>query len=188
MMKEKTFNTPIFHTSPFAFSANEFWDTSARQAKDVVLTNGLAWEYRISRMKLTIDTVSAFDADGNEHFLEDFPSYAELHPKGIETAFDKSMTRSLQLPEGTYTVFRFYLAEGCNRFVLADGREEALTYLEPLDFRIQHGLEIDGAKNPTVRMRFDFEPLSLSSYLRPLLGIFGKSKAHPGRLAQSLGS
>lgn len=186
-MKERTYNTHIFHSSPFAFPAMEFWDPSDDTAKDVVLTNGLAWEYGISRMKLTIDAISAFDADGNEHKMENFPTHVELHPKGIETQFHKSLTKSLQLPEGTYTVFRFYLAEGSNRFVLSDGREEALTHLEPLDFRIRHGLQIDGAKNCTVRMRFDFEPLSLSSYFRPLLRRFGKSKPISGRLAQSFG-
>ena len=188
MMKERTYNTPIIHTSPFAFSANEFWDASAGQAKDVLLTNGLAWEYGISRMKLTLEKVSAFDTDGNEYFLEDFPAYVELHPQGIETAFYKRLTRSLSLPDGTYTLFRFYLAEGTNRFVLADRREEALPYLEPLDFRIQNGLQIDGAKNRTVRMRFDFEPFTLSGYFRPLLRIFGKSKSDSGQLAGSFGS
>ena len=188
MMKENTFHTPIFHTSPFAHPATGFWDTSTGAVTDVLLTNDLAREHGISKMKLSLAKVSAINAEGSEQPLEDFPAYVELHPKGMGTEFYVSLTKTLSLEAGTYTAFRFYLASGDNHFIFADGREEALHSLKHIDFQIRNGLEFSGDTQREVRLRFDFAPMAIRRFFRPLLQRIGKSKATPGRLAQSFGN
>lgn len=188
MMKENTFNTPIFHTNPFAYTVTGFWDPSGEAVTDVLLTNRLAREHGISKMKFSLAKVTAIDTEGNEQLLEDFPNYVELHPKGMGTEIYVSLTKTLSLEAGTYTAFRFYPAPGDNRFVFADGREEALHNLPHIDFQIRNGLEISGDTQRDVRLRFDFAPMALKRFFRPLLERIGKSKAQPGRLAQSFGN
>jgi hypothetical protein len=187
-MNKITYYPTMFHTNPFCFNMTEFWDTNGNQAKDLVLTNNRAIALGISEMILNIRKFSAFDENGNEHLMKDFPNRAELNPKGMHTEFFIKIKSMLNLEEGTYCTFRFYLSEAGNTFVYSDRSRETIAHKEYLDFEIKDGLQIKGDEDRQVVMRFDFEPYTLASYFRPILKLFKRPKPFTGKIAGSMGN
>ena len=187
-MNKTIYYPTMWHTNPFSMNMTEFWDINVSQAKDLVLTNNRATALGVSEMILNISKFSAFDENGKEHLLKDFPNRAELNPKGMHTEFFIKIKSMLNLEEGTYSTFRFYLAESGNTFVYSDRSSETIAHKDYLDFEIKDGLRIKGDEDRQVVMRFNFEPYTLASYFRPILKLFKRPRPFTGKLAGSLGN
>ncbi|WP_297764329.1 hypothetical protein [uncultured Muriicola sp.] len=187
-MSKYTYYPTMFHTNPFAYNWTEILEAHEMNAKELILKNTQATQLGVAEMFLSISKFSAFDIHGNEHFIKEFPKQAELNPKGMHTEFFIKIKSMLELEEGGYTTFRFYLGKNGNRLSYKDGRSETITDVKYLDFEIKNGLRISGDKNREVVLRFDFTPFTLGSYFRPILNLFKRSKTFTGKLAGSLGS
>ena len=172
----------MFHTNPFSFNMAELWEQSGNEAKKLVLNNSKVKEIGVSKMILNVIKFSALDRNGNEYIQGDIPNRVEFNSKGINTEFFLNIKSMLKLPAGTYTSIRFYLERNGNSFKYNDGRQEEITHLEHLDFEIWEGLKIQKDEEFPVRFRFDFEPFSLTAYLRSLKSILGRSKPYEGKL------
>jgi hypothetical protein len=188
-MSKYTYYPTMFHTNPFAYNWTELMDMhETRNAKELVLMNSQSTKLGVSEMFLSISKFSAFDIHGNEHFIKDFPKQAEMNPKGMHTEFFIKIKSMLQLEEGGYTTFRFYLGNTGNRVSYKDGSSEIITDVRYLDFEIKNGLRISGDTDREVVLRFDFQPYTLASYFKPLLNLFKRPKPFTGKLAGSLGN
>ncbi len=181
-MTKMRYYPTMFHTNPFSFNTIELWDRPGIDIKDVILKNNRASEIGVSKMTLNVIKFSVLDKNGNEYFQNDFPARVEFSSKGIDTEFFVKINNTLILDKGTYTSFRFYLYNTGNQVVYIDRRKEVICNLEYLDFEISHGLVIEGNEEHKVRMRFDFHPFSLLSYLRSMKGVFKKSEPQVGKL------
>ncbi len=188
-MSKYTYYPTMFHTNPFAYNWTDLMDMNdTKNAKELILMNSQATKLGVSEMNLSISKFSAFDIDGNEHFIKDFPKHAELNPKGMHTEFFIKIKSMLQLEKGGYTTFRFYLGKNGNRLSYKDGSGETITDVNYLDFEIKNGFRISSDKDREVVLRFDFTPYTLASYFKPLLNLFRRPKTLTGKLAGSLGN
>jgi hypothetical protein len=186
-MSKITYYPTMFHTNPFAYNWTELMDINeTKNAKELVLKNTQASKIGVSEMFLSISKFSAFDIQGNEHFIKKFPKQAELNPKGMHTEFFIKIKSTLELEEGGYTTFRFYLGNTGNRLTYKDGSNETITDVKYLDFEIKNGLRITGDKDKEVVIRFDFAPFTLMSYFGFLQRIFKRTKRQTGKLVSSL--
>lgn len=187
-MSKITYYPTMFHTNPFAYNWTELMDVNETKARELILKNTQTTKLGVSEMFLSISKFSAFDLDGNEHFIKDFPKQAELNPKGMHTEFFIKIKSMLTLDEGGYTTFRFYLGNSGNSVMYNDRSSETIKDVKYLDFEIKNGLRITGDKDREVVLRFDFEPYTLASYFKPLLNLFKRPKPFTGKLAGSLGN
>lgn len=187
-MSKITYYPTMFHTNPFAYNWTELMDTNETNARELILLNTQTTKLRVSEMFLSISKFSAFDLDGNEHFIKDFPKQAELNPKGMHTEFFVKIKSKLALDDGGYTTFRFYLGNSGNSVQYNDRSSETIKDVKYLDFEIKNGLRITGDKDREVVLRFDFEPYTFASYFKPLLNLFKRPKQFTGKLAGSLGN
>ena len=172
----------MFHTNPFSFNMIELWDRPGNEAVELLLNNSKAKEIGVSKMMLNVTEFSAFDRNGIEHIQSGIPNQVEFNSKGIDTEFFIHITSMLNLPAGTYTTIRFYLNRNGNSFKYNDGRKEDIAHLDYVDFEIWNGLKIKNDQELSVRMRFDFEPFSLTAYLRSLKSIFRGTKPNEDKL------
>ena len=181
MSKVKYYPT-MFHTNPFTLNMTDLREDSGDKAMELLLNNSKLKEIGVSKMMLNVTEFSVFDKSGNEYFQQDIPNRVELNSKGIDTEFFINITNTINLKEGTYTMFRFYLSNPGNQFIYDDWRKDDISHLEFIDFDINGGLRIDSDGDLRVKMRFDFKPFSLTSYVRSLKNIFNGSRPATGRL------
>ncbi len=188
-MSKYTYYPTMFHTNPFAYNWTDLMDINeTRNARELILSNTQTTELGVSEMFLTITKFSAFDEHGKEHFIKDFPKKAELNPKGMHTEFFIKIKSMLGLDKGTYTSFRFYLANSGNSVTYKDRSSESIADLKYLDFEIKNGLKVKEDEDRQVVLRFDFTPFTLASHFRPIVNLFKRSKTFTGKLAGSLGN
>lgn len=187
-MKTTKFYPTIWQTIPYSFDVVEQWDAKGRRIKDLVLKNSFASKKGVSEMILNINKHSAFDKNGIEHVITDFPPQAELNLKGLHTGVFLKSKSVLELNPGEYTVFRFYLNKTGNSFSYSDRSTEAMFRFGHLDFEIENGLHITGDEAREVILRFDFVPYTLASYFKPFLNLFKKSKSFSAKLVNSFGN
>jgi len=187
-MSKITYYPTMFHTNPFAYNWTELLDINERNSKELILKNTQTTKLGVSEMFLSISKFSAFDIHGEEHFIKDFPKYAELNPKGMHTEFFVKIKSMLTLDEGGYTTFRLYLGKSGNSVRYNDRSSETIKGVKYLDFEIKNGLRISGDKDREVVLRFEFEPYTLTSYFKPLLNLFKRPKPFTGKLAGCIGN
>lgn len=185
VMKKEKFYANIWQVYPFSLDMYQF-DSKGRYIKDLVLNNSYATKMNVSEMNLSIIKLSAFDIDGNEHFVTDFKGKDLIKIKGLFGGDFLKSTSVLKLGSGTYNTLRFYLGKKGNNFVYSDRSEEIVTEFSFLDFNIEHGLNIKGNESPEVILRFDFTPYELINYFKFIAQFFEKSRNFTGKLVDNL--
>jgi len=185
-MKEIIFYPTIWQTIPYSLYNIGQWDAEGRQIKDLTLNNKLATEFGVSEMNLAPIKFTAIDIHGVEQFITDFTPQSEVNLKGLHTGLFIKSKSVLKLPKGTYTSLRFYIEETGNSFTYSDRSSEPISGVNYLDFEIEDGLDISDGEASEIILRFDFEPYTLSSYFKPVIQLFKKSKSFTTNLAQSL--
>ena len=183
-MKTTKFYPTIWQTIPYSFEPYD-WDSRGRSIKDLVLKNTYATDMRVSEMQLDIKRFSAFDSQGNEHFIADFSGHDSLLVKGIPTGHFLKSSSVLQLQPGRYTALRFYIGTG-SRFIYSDRMEESAEGFDYLDFDIENGLTIQGDEAPEAVLRFDFVPFKLSKFGNAVRQLFRVPRHFAGKLADNL--
>jgi hypothetical protein len=143
-------------------------DGSGRPIKELILSNSLADEFRVSEMHINITKFSAIDSKGIEHYIKDFPGQLAVQLKGMGSGHFIKSSSVVSLEPGSYTTLRYYLDSSNNRFIYSDGVEEAAIDLDFLDFKIENGLTIDGGEAAEVKLWFDFTPYQFSRHFKPL--------------------
>jgi hypothetical protein len=184
-MKETKFYPTIWQTIPYSLDNIGNWDAEGRQIKDLTLNSKLASEFGVSEMNLNLIKFTAFDNEGVEHFITDFPPHTIVNLKGLHTGLFVKSKRVLDLPKGTYSSFRFHIEELGNRFTYSDRSSEPISGVSYLDFKIEDGLEISDGEASEIILRFDFEPYTLASYFKPFLQLFKKTKSFTTNLVNS---
>lgn len=185
-MKNVKYYPSIYQTIPFSFDVIDQWDAEGKRIKDLVLKNSIASKQGVSEMTLNITKLSAIDKAGKEHFIEDFPSLANLTIKGLHTGHFLRSKSALELNPGEYTSFRFYLEEAGNSFVYSDRSSNPVSRFDHLDFEIENGLKIYGDEAREVILRFDFEPYALPVFLKKSKELFKSFKWFVIRLVESM--
>ncbi|MGB5237180.1 MAG: hypothetical protein WBN59_06060 [Flavobacteriaceae bacterium] len=181
-MSKITYYPTMFHTNPFTFNMMEMRDQERKDAWELLLNNSKVKEIGVLKMMLNVVKFSVFDRNGNEYIQRDIPNQLEFNSKGIDTEFFVNIENTLKLKAGTYTSVRFYLASTGNSFIYDHWGKEDIYHLEHLDFEIWNGLKLKSNAEFPVRMRFDFNSFSLTSYFRSIKNIFKRSKPQTGRL------
>lgn len=183
-MKTTTSYPTIWQTVPFSFEPYN-WDSKGRSIKDLVLKNTYATDMRVSEMQLDIKRFSAFDSQGNEHFIADFSGHNSLLVKGIPTGHFLKSRGVLKLEPGRYTALRFYIGAS-SRFIYSDRMEEPAEGFEYLDFDIENGLTVQGGESPEAVLRFDFAPFKRSKFGNAIRELFKAPRHFAGKLADNL--
>ncbi|MGB7395566.1 MAG: hypothetical protein WA913_14345 [Pricia sp.] len=176
---------PIWQTAPFSLESYN-WDFEGRCIKDMVLKNEYVEELRISEMNLDIKRFSAFDSNGKEHAINDFPGQRSLPIKGTHAGEFLKSKGVLLLDAGCYTTLRFYLGSD-STFTYSDRLEEPGEGLNHLDFEIENGLTIEGGESPEAVLRFDFVPFKVSKFMIAVKQLFKSPRRTAGRLVGSFG-
>ncbi len=186
-MKKEKFYGNNWQVYPLSFDMYQY-DSKGRYIKDLILNNNYATKMNISEMNLTIIKLSAFDLDGNEHFVTDFKGNNLIKIKGLFGGDFLRSTSVLKLGSGTYNILRFYLGKKGNSFVYSDRSEELVSDFNFLDFNIENGLNIKGNESPEVLLRFDFTPYERINYFKLAFQFFEKSRNFTGKFVDGLSS
>jgi len=184
-MKNIKFYPNIWQTIPYSFELMDSWDKEGKKVHDLMLKNSYASEKGVSEMLLNTIRFTAFDTKGREHFIAEFPEQFILNLKGSHTGLFVKSKSVLQLNEGEYTTFRFYIQKTGNIFSFSDRHKEAMNRFDYLDFDIENGLKIEGNEAPEALLRFDFVPYTLSSYFKSVLQFFRRSTSFKVKWASS---
>ena len=187
-MEKKRIYPNKWQTIPFSFDLLNQMENKEKAVQELILKNEAATELHVSNMMLNITKFSAFDVEGNEHTVADFPGQSTVTFKGISSGQFLRSKNVVSLPEGTYTTLRFCLAKEGNQFKYWDGVQESVNHFDSLDFTIENGLQIEGNEAPEVKLWFDFVPYQWSSHFKPLLDLFKGNKNPRPRLASSFGN
>ena len=99
-MTKVKFNPSIYQTIPYSFDMVDQWNAEGKRIKDLVLKNTMVTKQGVSEMTLNITKLSATDKAGKEHFIEDFPSLANLTIKGLHTGHFLRSKSVLELNPG----------------------------------------------------------------------------------------
>jgi hypothetical protein len=166
----------------------EFWDHSGSNAKDLILSNSQATALGISKMMLNVVRISVFNEDGHEYDLKDIPNEVEMDSMGMHTEFFIGIKSVLNVDNGNYRTFRFYLANSGNRFIYSNRSIEALSDVDYIDFEIKNGLQIIRDEDQQVVLRFAFKPYTFGSSLKFIQKLFKWSRPFTGKLAGSAGA
>ncbi|MET7029780.1 hypothetical protein [Sediminicola luteus] len=185
-MTKVKFYPSIYQTIPYSFDMVDQWNAEGKRIKDLVLKNNMATKQGVSEMTLNIIKLSATDKAGKEHFIEDFPSLANLTIKGLHTGHFLRSKSALELNPGEYTSFRFYLEKAGNSFVYSDRSSKPVSRFDSLDFEIEGGLQIHGDEAKEVILRFDFEPYALPQFLLKTKQLFKSFKWFVTQLVHSM--
>ena len=177
-----------WQTVPFSFDLLNQMENKDRAVQELILKNEAATELHVSDMMLNITKFSAFDAEGTEHIVADFPGQNAVTLKGMSSGQFLRSKNVVLLPEGNYTTLRFYLAGEGSQFTYWDGVQESADHFGSLDFSIENGLQIEGNGAPEVKLWFDFVPYKWSSHFKPFLDLFKGNKNPRPRLANSFGN
>lgn len=186
IMTKVKFYPSIYQSIPFSFDVIEQWDAEGKRIKDLVLKNSIASKRGVSEMTLNVTKLSAIDKAGKEHFIEDFPSLANLTIKGLHTGHFLRSKSALELNPGEYVSFRFYLQKAGNSFVYSDRNSKPVSSYDHLDFEIENGLQIYGDEAREVILRFDFEPYELPVFLKKTKQLFKSLKEFMVQLVHSM--
>jgi len=185
-MKKVKFFPSSWQTFPYTLESNN-WDKEGRLIKDLVLKNSYATKKGVSEMILNISKLSVFNKEGKEQFVADFQGQNEVNLKGMHTGRFIRSQSILKLEPGDYTTIRFYLNKKGNSFSYTDRTSESVYRFKYLDFEIENEMKLTGDEASQVILRFDFEPFDLSSYFRPFLQFFERSRSLTARFSNSLG-
>lgn len=184
-MEKKRIYPNKWQSVPFSFDLLHQMENREKPVKELILKSEAATELHVSDMMLNITKFSAFDAEGKEHIVADFPGQNAVTLKGISSGQFLRSKHVVSLPEGTYTTLRFYLAKEGNQFRYWDGVQESVNHFDNLDFTIENGLQIEGNETPEVKLWFDFVPYKWSRHFKPFLDLFKGNKSPRPRLANS---
>lgn len=184
-MKRTTFNTSIWLTMPHSILWAAQTDLEGRRIKELILNNDCADALRVSEMNLNITKFSAFDNQGKEHYIMDFPGQSSVQIKGMGSGHFIRSSSVVYLTPGTYTTLRYYLTNENNRFTYSDGDIETANDFDYLDFRIQNGLTLEGGEATEVKLWFDFAPYGFSRHYNPIKEWFKTWRNPIRRLANS---
>ena len=187
-MEKKRIYPNKWQTIPYSFDLLNQVENKENPVRELILNNNAATELHVSDMTLSITKFSAFDAEGKEHIVTDFPGQNAVTLKGISSGQFLRSKNVVSLPEGKYTTLRFYLAKEGNQFRYCDGVKESADHFGSLDFAIENGLQIEGNEAPEVKLWFDFVPYNWSSYFKPFLDLFKGNRNPRPRLANSFGN
>ncbi|MFD2100778.1 hypothetical protein [Flagellimonas iocasae] len=187
-MEKKKIYPNMWQTVPFSFDLLNQIENKEKAVQELILKNEAATELNVSDMVLSITKFSAFDVEGNEHIVANFPGQTAVTLKGISSGQFLRSKDVVSLPEGKYSTLRFYLAKQGNQFKYWDGVQESADHFGSLDFTIENGLQIEGNEAPEVKLWFDFVPYQWSSHFKPFLDLFKGNKNPRPRLANSFGN
>ena len=187
-MKKKIFYPTIWSPAPYTPNVMADWYGSETKEAELILKNEAAKSLDVSEMALNITKFSAFDEQGNEHFIVDFPGQNPVSIKGIASGNFIRSKSVLSLPKGEYTALRFYIAGWGNQFIYQDGVTESANTFERLDFQIEDGFTVETNNPPEVKLWFDFAPYQWKRHIKPLTDLFIGSKSQKPRLANTFGN
>ncbi|MCK0190314.1 hypothetical protein [Arenibacter sp. F20364] len=183
-MKKMNFYPKTWQVVPL-LSDRYLLDSDGKCIKDLVLRNIYATDMKVSEMDLNIIKFSAMDANGQEHFIADFPGQASIPVKGMHTGLFLKSKSVLDLEPGTYNAFRFYLAKTGSRIIYSDRFVERADGIKFLNFEIVDGLTIKGEESPEAILRFDFEPFKANGIFKTIGQLFKVPGVVTGKLAHS---
>ena len=186
-MKHKKVYPTIWQSIPFSLDTMEQWDDKGNRIEDLVLVNDMATQRNVSEMILNVAQISIVDDSGMEHFMTKFKGNEALNLKGLHTGLFLKTKEAIDLKPGNYKSFRFHLMGQGNYFFNKERNMEAVYGFSFLEFNIQNGLIVTGKESKQVILRFDFTPCSFSSYFKPFISLFKKSKTVTYKWANSLG-
>ncbi len=167
-MERTTFNTSTWLTLPHTFMGAVLFDLEGRPIKELILKNDCADALEVSEMHLNITKFSAFDDQGKEHYIIDFPGQNAVQIKGMGSGHFIRSSSVVALAPGTYTTLRYYLGNENNLFTYKDGEQEAANDFDFLDFEIQNNLTLEGGEAAEVKLWFDFAPYQFSRHFKPI--------------------
>jgi hypothetical protein len=183
-MKKTNFYPNAWHVPPYPY--NMMAHDTDTQTKDLVLSNPYLKEKKVSEIEINLVRLSAFDNNGIEHFIEEFPGQ-ELVLKGMGTGLFLKTKSTVALTPGKYKSFRFYVREMENTFTYADKSTEKVYRFEYLDFDIENALVVQLGEEPQIIFRFDLAPFSVLNIFKPVQQIFRKSVHFKAKMSNSLG-
>jgi hypothetical protein len=166
-MKNTKFYPTVWQTIPYSFELVNHWEIQEKSTVDLTLNYTKTSGQKVSQMALQINGLAIIDREGKEHQLSESLNQA-FDLKGMHTGHFITIKNTVTLPAGNYAYFRFYVGENGNKLYFSDGSSKLLLGTHYLDFEIESGLQLKKEMSQRIIFRFDFEPYTISNFLKSL--------------------
>lgn len=174
-MKRQTFYPTIWSPMPFNFGFLAQGNRNSTPTKEVILTNDMLSELKVSELDLNITKITALDTNGEEHQITEFKQASPISIKGMASGHYLRSSQLLNLNPGTFSKLRFYITQE-NKFTYNDGLVEDIFSYQMLDFEIENGLAVESNGAKEVKLWFDLVPLNPRTYIKRWGGFFSRNQ------------